>query len=308
MSWLLDISFLRPFWGFGVLLVLGLAVVSMRRNAALGDWVAQIDPHLLRAMRALGKVDGTGSRGVRYVPFWSAALICVALSGPALERGNGQTFRNLDGVIFVVDVSPSVTRDARWDAALTMARAGVSVLGSKPAGLIVYAGDSYRAAALTLDHLQLAQSMALLDDATVPDRGSRPALALGQAGEMLAGADILAGDVVLLSDGGGFGPETLNRAREIAALGGRLLLVRIASTVSGKPPVARAAFDALAALGGGQVFELGEIEPLMEALGETAQRRLEKQEFQLLFWSDYGRYLMLLALIPLAALFRRERV
>lgn len=307
MSWLWDISFLRPVWLLAVPLIAALAVWSMRRRAPLGDWGAHIDPHLLEAMRGLGKVDVTSTSRLRHLPFWIAAAICLALSGPAVERGDGQTFRNLDGVIFVVDVSPSMTRDDGWTRAMTSIQAGLSDLGSKPAALIVFAGDSYLASALTLDHLQLSQTVALLDDKTVPDRGTRPALALEQAAAILQDTQIMAGDVVLLSDGDGFGPETLRAAQTIAESGGRLSVIRALTTVSGQSPVAADQFEALAAQGGGQVYSVDQLEELRALLGQSAQKRIARQDFQLLFWSDYGRYLLLLALLPAAALFRREQ-
>lgn len=307
MSWLGDISLLRPFWLLALPLIIGFAIWSMRRRAALGDWGAHIEPHLMEAMRALGKVDTAGASRLRHLPFWVAGGIALALTGPAFERGDGQTFRNLDGVIFVVDVSPSMTRDALWPRALTSIQAGLSTLGTKPAALIVFAGDSYLASALTLDHLQLSQTAALLDDKTVPDRGSRPGLALAQAAELLRGAQILAGDVVLLSDGDGFGPDAMRAAADIRAAGGRLSVVQIATTVSAQSLVPTAQFEALAEQGGGAVYGVDQLEQLRMTLAETADKRLGRQDFQLLFWRDYGRYLLLLALIPAAALFRREQ-
>ncbi|MEP2028256.1 MAG: VWA domain-containing protein [Paracoccaceae bacterium] len=307
MSWLSDISLLRPFWVLALPVIAALAVWSMRRRAVLGDWGAHIDPHLMDAMRAMGKVDVASKGRARQLHFWIAGGICLALTGPALERGNGQTFRNLDGVIFVVDVSGSMARDPIWPRALTSVRAGLSGLGTKPAALVVYAGDSYLASTLTLDHLQLSQTVALLDDETVPDRGSRPALALEQAADLLKTTQVLAGDVVLLSDGSGFGPETLKAASAIAQQGGRLSVVQALTTVSGEKPVAGEVFDALAQQGGGAVYSVDQLEELRDVLGESAEQRFAKQDFQLLFWRDYGRYLLLLALIPAAALFRRER-
>lgn len=307
MNWLADISFLRPFWILAVPLIAGVAVWSMRRGSVLGDWSAHIDPHLMSAMARLGRIDHEGARRWRHLPFWAAGAICLALTGPALERGNGQTFRNLDGVVFVIDVSPSMTRDDSWPAALTIAQAGLSVLGTKPAALIVYAGDSYNAAAFTTDHLQLAQTVALLDAQTVPDRGTRPEIALQDASDMLIALQILAGDVVLISDGGGFGAKTLTAAQSIAQSGGRLSVVRVRSTVSGQT-VGVEQFATLAQVGGGTLFDTPQIEAFMTALTEGADKRLERKDFQLLFWNDYGRYLLLLALIPAAAMFRREQL
>lgn len=306
MSALADIAFLRPLWALAVPAIVALAVLSSRRAARIGDWSRRIDPHLMRAMAALGRVDRGAGRWGGLAPFVVAGLAALALTGPALERGDGRTFRNLDGVVFAIDVSGSMTRDARWPAAVAMARAGLSALGTKPAGLIVYGGDAYDASALTTDHLQLGQTISLLDEETAPDRGARPALALRRAAAALERAAVLAGDVVLVTDGGGFGPEALVEAEAIARMGGRLSVVRAETTVADQAPPPRAAFEALARVGGGAVYDLDQAEALMATLAGTADRRLEAQEFRLLFWTDYGRWLLLLALIPAATFFRRE--
>jgi len=279
-----------------------------RRHARLGDWDKMIDAHLMQAMETIGRVDRPAARLVGQLPIWAAGLIVLALAGPALEGGKAQTFRNLNGVVFVIDVSDSMTQDETWQEVIITARAGLSELGSKPAGLVVFAGDSYIASTLTTDTRHLGQAMALLDDQTVPDKGTRPALALQQAAEILSEAAIIAGDVVLITDGDGLGPDALIAAKTISDLGGRLSVVRAETSVSRQPRETRADIDSLVSIGGGRLFTLGEAAALSDELGRNEDPRLEKQEYRLLFWFDYGRYLLVLALIPVALLFRRERV
>lgn len=307
MSWFSDISFLRPFWVLAVPAIIALAVLSMRRGSALGDWNAHIDPHLMDALRALGKIETSNARRIRHLPFWTAGGICLALTGPALERGNGQTFRNLDGVIFVVDVSASMTNDSLWPRALINMQASLTQLGTKPAAVIVFGGDSYLASALTVDHAQLSQMLALIDDKTVPDKGSRPGLALQQAADVLEQTQLLAADVVLVSDGDGFSAQTMREAAQITRFGARLSVLRVATSASEQTAVEQAVFSELAEQGGGHVYDVDDFDRLGDALSETVEKRLVGQDFQLLFWSDYGRYLLLLALLPAAALFRRDQ-
>ncbi|PIL20769.1 hypothetical protein P775_07780, partial [Puniceibacterium antarcticum] len=207
-------------------------------------------------------------------------------------------FRNLDGVVFVIDASPSMTGSARWPLLQTMGRFGVAALGSRPGALVVFAGDSYVASEMTGDLRQLGQTLLLIDGDTVPDMGSRPERALAQAAVMLREAKVLAGDVVLFSDGGGLGPEALVAAAALAEQGARL------SVVSAEGPGPEV--QALAATGRGRVFELNETEGFAAFLSEQARDRLEKQEYPLLFWSDYGRFLLLAALIPVLLLFRKK--
>lgn len=295
-----DISLLRPLWLIALPALVALAVVLRRRRAGLGDWDRVLDPAMLRALRALGRVDEAGSARRGLMALIAAGLVVVALAGPALERRDAAAFRNLDGVIFAIDASASMVESARWPALQTMGRFGVAALGSRPGALLVFGGDSYVASDMTGDLRQLGQTLSLIDAGTVPDKGSRPERALAQAALILEEADVLAGDVVLFSDGGGLGSAALTKAGELAARGARVSVVSL--DVPG-PDV-----QALAATGQGRVFTLNETDAFAAFLAQDARDRLEKQDFPLLFWSDYGRLLLLAALIPVLLLFRRRGV
>lgn len=301
-----DVTLLRPFWLLALPVLVALAVYMFRRAARPGDWRAQIEPHLLQALTALGRVETGRGGGKALQPFLIAGLIALALTGPAMQRPKAETFRNLDGVVFVMDVSASMTRDETWPAVVTMARAGLNALAERPAALIVYAGDSYTAATLTLDHLQIGQTITLLNEKTVPDRGARPAIALTRAAEMLAEAEIIAGEVVLFSDGAGIGPEAEKVAQRIVDLGARLSVVAPETTISGEV-IGREGREALARIGGGGVYGVDEVERFMADMRQSGAGRLERQDLQLLLLEDYGRWLLLLALIPAGLFFWRER-
>ena len=293
----LDVTLLRPLWllALPVLAVLGWWLHT--RRGGLGDWRRATDPALLRAMTALGRVETSGSKAPLRAVLSAAALAVIALSGPAIERREAMSYRNLDGVLFVVDSSRSVTEDPRWTQMHTMGRFGLASLGTRPGGLIVFAGDAYVVHDMTLDHVQLGQTFSLIDAGTVPDPGSRPERALDLAAALLDRADVVAGDVILFTDGAGLGPATLQAAATLAGQGARLSLVSL-----GDPSPD---FAAHAELGGGAVFTTNQTEALADWLGASARTRLERQDYPLLFWKDFGRYLLVLALFPLLLLFRR---
>lgn len=293
----LTLTLLRPLWLVGFLVVVPIGWWLHGHRGGLGDWQKAVDPALMRAMIALGRVDSSANRGPLWAMLATVAITLLALAGPAVERREAVSFRNLDGVLFVIDTSPSVTEDPRWPQMLTMGRFGISALGTRPGGLIVFAGDAYVATDMTLDHTQLGQTLSLLSAETVPDPGSRPARGLSLAADMLVGADIIAGDVVLFTDGSGLGPETLRLAEQITQTGARLSLVALNT--------AEAAFGTHAAAGKGAVFTLADTNALSDWLSHSTRTRLEAQNFPLLFWKDLGRYLLLLALLPMLLLFRR---
>lgn len=295
----LEITLLRPLWLVALPLLAVFFWLLWRRRGSLGDWSLAADPELLRAMARLGHVDETPGRSRVLVWLCGAlAVIVLALTGPAIERRDTLSFRNLDGVLFLVDASPSVTEDPRWPGLLTIGRFGLAALGTRPGGIIVYGGDAYAVSDMTLDHRQLGQTLSLIDAATVPDPGSRPERALDMAADRLAQAEIVAGDVLLFTDGEGLGPASLAATRRIAGLGARLSIVGLGAPTP--------EMEAHTRLGGGRVFGAEDVEALGRYLTEDARTRLEQQEYPLLFWRDVGRYLLLLALVPLALLFRRE--
>ncbi len=292
------LTLLRPLWLAALVGLALLAVWLRRRRGGLGDWTRVADPALLRALEAFGRVAPGGGGMPGRAGLTVAALLVLALAGPAAERRDALSFRNLDGVVFVVDLSPSVLENPRWPQLLTMGRFGVAALGSRPAGLVVFAGDAYVATDVTADTAQLGQDLSVLGPDTVPDPGSRPDRGLRLAARMLREAEVLEGDVVLLTDGGGLGPESLAAAAEIAGQGARLSIVQIGDV--------SAETRAHVAVGGGRAFGLADADALAAWLSDAARTRLERQDYPLLFWHDLGRWLLALALLPALLLFRRR--
>ncbi|NVO56687.1 VWA domain-containing protein [Rhodobacteraceae bacterium B1Z28] len=293
----LDFTLLRPGW---LILLPGLALAGwwvLSRAGGFGDWDRVADPQLMRAMAVISRIEAAATP-LPLIALLSVVGICViALSGPAVERRDAQTYRNLDGVFFVVDVSASVTEDARWPQMLTMGRFGVGALGSRPGGIIVYAGDAYVATDMTTDHRQLGQTFSLIDADTVPDKGSRPERALALAGQRIQDAGVLAGDIVLFSDGAGLGPASLQQIAALVDHG-----VRVSLVVSDETS---AQAQTHASVGGGTIFTLDQTDDLGRWLSDDVSTRLEKAEYSVLFWHDLGRYVLVLSLFPLLFLFWR---
>jgi Ca-activated chloride channel family protein len=300
MIGLSDLVLLRPAWLLAVPLIAVVAVLIWRSRRSLGDWNQAIDPVLLSALRSLGRVETAGKGVAGIAALLVAAIAVLALTGPAVERRDAVSFRNLDGVVFVLDASPSATGGDAWVGLQTAGRIGIGSLGSRPGGLVIYGGDAYVATAMTADTQQLGQTLSLVDAETVPDPGSRPERGLNLAAAMLEEAGVLAGDVILLTDGGGLGPNVFDAAGSITAQGARLSIV--------SPDPEDADVIALAAAGSGQVFGTDQGLLLAEFMQDDARTRLEQQDYPLLFKAELGRYFLILALIPAAILFRRRSV
>ncbi len=293
-----SLTLLRPIWLLLLVPLAAFVFAVLSRKAGTGGWEQVARPGLLRAMEALGQVDQAPTRGPLIGVTAAAALLVLALSGPAIERRDAPSFRNLDAVVFVLDISPSVTESPAWPDTLAIGRFGIASLGTRPGALVIYGGDAYVAVDLTADHRQLGQTLSLIDSNTMPYPGSRPERGLALAHQILTQGRILTGDVILITDGGGIGFETGAPGQMIADAGARLSVIAL----DGVTPQ----LTALTEDSGGRMFERGDQVELSRFLTRDDRTVLERQAYPLLYWRDLGRWLILAAALLLLLQFRRR--
>lgn len=279
---------LRPWFLLLLPAALVLGAVIVHRNRGLGAWERAMDPDLLAAMRRMGRVTGGAPRRA-WVPALIIAGLGVALAGPAIERRDTAGFRNLDAVVLVLDLSPSVTADPRFFDLLTSARLLVDAAGTRQVGLIVHAGEAYVAAPLTTDARALDGTLALIDAETIPVAGTNPAAGLAMAARMLADAQIVAADVVLIGDGAGLDAAAQGTAQDLARAGAPVSALSLRVTPE---------LVALAAAGGGQVASVTDPSSVVDRIAARAVTRLAETDYAMLVLRDLGRWLVLLALVP----------
>ena len=295
-----DFILLRPWSLLAIPALLVLAVLARRNARSLGAWDRAMDPHLMQAMRAMGRVV-PGKGGGTILPLFAALATALALTGPAKQTREASGYRNLDAILLVVDISRSMVTDPGFQQTLVAARTLAATAGSRQTGLVVFAGDAYLASAMTTDSRALSNTLALLDAETAPDAGSDAASALLLARQVIADADIAFADIVLVTDGGGLSGAALAEAarladREIA------LSVLYAPTAEGAPPDAA---RTLAKTGNGIFATVTDPFPVADALDARVASALAQTDYALILMRDYGRYLLLLALLPLLLMFRR---
>ncbi len=299
------LALLRPYWLFALVLVAAMGLWFRHRATALGGWERAVDPPLLGALEHLGQVL-PGPARVSWAPITAAALLAIALSGPATQSKNAETFQGLDGLVFLLDLSPSISEGAHFQEMLTNARLLSAETQSRRQALLVFGGDAYLANQLSHDSRSLGTTIALLDGGLLPDPGSRPERAIAQARSLLANASVLAGDLVLFSDGGGLGAHATSEAEAALAQGYRLHSLFVPG--GDEDPESAAGARGLAQLadrGGGVSATFDDTSALSLALAEPATQRLGQGAFTALVWEDYGRYLLFLVLPAALLLFRR---
>lgn len=289
---------LRPAFVLLIPVLIWLGWRLWHRPAGLGDWVQVVDPHLMAALRQMGRVHN-GRAGQRpWILLAAAGMVAIALAGPAVPRREALVYRNLDGVIFLLDASTQTVQSTAWPGLLASLRTAIAGLGTRPAALIVYGGDAYVAVDMTYDVTELGVTAAQIGPDTLPDPGRAPARALQLAGQLVRQADLQAGDVVLLA------ASTPDEPALAAAATLADLPLRVSTVLPSSDGGA-----ALRAVSGGRGagFDLRQARDLADYLAESPYRELAEQPLPLEHLADLGRWLAGLALMPLGALFWGRR-
>ncbi|WP_299841680.1 vWA domain-containing protein [uncultured Jannaschia sp.] len=300
---------LRPLWLVGIPVALLLAGLAARRADGMARWRRVIDADLLAVLRRRGHVTETQHDPGPWLFAAGATLVLLGLAGPATRDPDAPALRNLDAVMILLDLSPSITESG----ALPDAQAAVSRLidshGTRPVALGVYSGEAFLVGVPTEDPAGLQSNVGVVDAATMPVGGSRPDRALALARRVLADATAERPDVVFVSDGGGVGPATLDLARQMAAAGARISAVFVAPETPpyAMPPPRRDALQAMAEAGGGLIVDETDIARLEVSLADRRGADVSDAARRSLRFEDHGRWMVALALLPLGLLFRRRR-
>ncbi|PTW48273.1 vWA domain-containing protein [Rhodovulum kholense] len=302
-----EVLLLRPLWLAGLPLALVVGALVARRADGLGAWRAVIDADLLDAMRGRGWVSAPRNGAAPWLMSLAMALLLAGLAGPASRAPNAPVPRNTDRLMILLDLSPSMTEGGSLDDAQAALARLIDIEADRPTGLIVYAGESFLASVPTDDPGLVQGLIAVADGETMPVGGTRPDRALTLARRALADAGARAPDVVLVSDGGGMGPEAAEIARRMAAEGSRVSAIFVPEDAPpyGMPSASRTALAAVAEAGGGRLADATAPAGIDRLLPRRRDRQTDAPDLRALQYRDHGPWLAALALLPLAALFRR---
>lgn len=299
------IVLLRPLWLLALPVIAVVMLLALRRQSQSG-WRRVIEPYLASHLRALGHLRPAGrDRRILWLG-GAAALAALALSGPATRSGSAPMMRSLDTVVIAVDLSRSMTEGGALESVRASTARVLAGASGRPVALVLYAADAYLASPPADDPTLLETLVAVLDADTMPDEGSRPDRALALAGEILQNPEQRR-DLVLVSDGGGIGPEAQHEAELLAAAGIRLSAVFVApnETPYGMPAPQRDALAELVRTGGGRIADATDMNALAASLAPRPAGEVPR-DFAAVSFDDHGRTLLVLALFPALLLFRRR--
>ena len=306
-----DLILLRPYWLLA-LLPLMLLLLLMRRHAALGGWSEVLHPDMADILARLGWLHRGQGEKMRLWLGASAALLIIALSGPAIPRGGQAEYRRLDPLLLAFDLSPSVV--ASPVALAELKAAALQLLQraeGRPVGLMAFGADAYLISPPTSDAQSLEGSIAVLSQDTLPVVGSRPDIALSMVRDLFAasasdGPGLGGADLIILSDGAGLGPRAIEEARRLAHEDMRVWGIALSTSAQGAPPPDPAAMEALAKAGNGRSFPEGQTADLAAEIIAKAKLRLAKDPQSSAVLQDFGPWILALSMLALLPLYRRR--
>lgn len=274
------------------------------------DWAKVLSAPVLAFLR-----PGASPKGGRD-PVWLALAVgFAALASPALPREAAEAYKPTEGLLILVDLSRSMTLEDLPPTRLAAARAAAERLideaGTRPAGLILYAGDAYLAQPLAQERTQIRKFLAALEPGMLPTEGSNLGRALALARGIVEQNGLSAARLVLVGDGGGVSPEAESEARLLAAQGARLDVLRVAAAGTADPsPIDPARLEALATAGGGRLLRpdgLGSFDLGALALDAPPRGDFLRLAVTVGGWRNLSHWLLIFSLPILLWLFRRAK-
>jgi Ca-activated chloride channel family protein len=325
-----ELHWIRPelLWT-GIPLVI-CALLLTRQHFQQRSWQKHIDPSLLPYLLD-GKPSGKPRQSV-LVLLLAAILAWLALLGPAWEKVPSSLHKNTEGLVVVLDLSPSMLAEdiqpSRMRQARFKLRDILHLRRDGQTGLVVFAGDAFIVAPLTDDVNTLLTLIPGLNPSMMPMTGSNPLAGLSLAKDLLdrSGGN---GSILLISDG--VTPRQLSGLRDFISDSNYPLSVLAVGTSDGAPiPLPSGGFARdnngniivpaltvnelknLAAAGGGIYRELSlddsditalSVDTISSVNDRESESRAERNYDQ---WKDAGPWLVLL-LLPFALLgFRKS--
>ncbi|HEU0277317.1 MAG TPA: tetratricopeptide repeat protein [Rhodanobacteraceae bacterium] len=314
------LHFLRPWWWLA-LLPLPLALVALTRGGGRGALARLADaallPYLLHGHH--------GSRRTRLVMLALAWLLAVAaLAGPAWQRVEVPVYQNGAARVIALSLSTDMLATDVPPDRMLRARLAVEDLldgaGDARTALVAYAGAAFTVAPLTDDRRTVLNLLRDLSPDVMPVPGNDAAAGIGKSVQLLQGAGVREGQIVVVTDTAG--APAVAAARAARKAGYRVDVLGV-GTVSGAPvPLATggfaeqngavvlarrddAALRAVAAAGGGSYAALPVAGATNTFAVPTARAVRADRGAASAVWRDGGVWLLPVLLVLAALAFRR---
>lgn len=199
---MIDFHFIRPWWFLAFLPLVWVLFRFYKNTQKESQWREEVDPALLPHL-----LDGEASSltvglFVAIGLLWLLAVI--ALAGPSWERLLTPVYKGLQERVLVVDLSRSMNatdvKPSRLDRVRQKLNDVLDLSEDTQTALIVYSAVPYVVSPLTDDVQTIRSMLPSINTEIVPAQGSRTALALIKATELLQGSGSKGGSIWLFTD------------------------------------------------------------------------------------------------------------
>jgi Ca-activated chloride channel family protein len=302
-------TLLNPWWLLpaSLLAVAGFAL----KSGYADDWQRVISSGVFNFLK-----QGIAKAAVLQPALLIAALGCAAISSPAIETTDSESYRHTQGWIVIADVSRSMTLSDTSPSRLSAMRNAALDLAARAransTSLIIYAGDAFIAAPPSFDSENFKSNVALLEHGIIPLEGSNLTRAMSLAWSVIDGSQLVNARLFVLSDTGGFNNRSEAAIARLASHGHRTDVILFGSNDSDTAaPFDLEMAQSLAKSGNGQLLQadaIGQVE-LAEL---NLQSNLSDDHFlaaglSSIRWHNQSHWLLLLAIPLMLWLFHREQ-
>ncbi len=302
--------FLHPWWLLPAAVLLTLYVILKHQRA--DNWAQVI-------ARPVYEFLSSGNHTTAFKPpgLLIAALACIALSGPAFQAEDQQSYRHSQGFIIIADVSRSMTLEDISPSRLAAVRNTALDLAHRAmansTALIVYAGDAFLVVPPSFDQSNFQNNVTLLEHGIVPLEGSNLTRALSLAWSVIEDSGLINARLFVLSDTGGFNNKSDAAIARLASYGHRTdIIVYGSNNTDNATPFDLQTAKALAKSGNGKLLradaigriDLGQLNLSSERI---SQQLLTSAGLTSIRWRNQSHWILLLAVPLMLWLFVREK-
>ena len=165
-------------------------------------WSKFIAPEILQALKVS---DGVNDKKIPIILAIVYLISCIALAGPTWKESLNPSAERTDAVVLVFDLSPSMRATDIAPSRYSRAKLKIiDLLRQRREGqtaLVAYAGSAHIVSPLSTDARTLLGLVQSLSPDVLPVPGSNTEQAIAMAIELLNSADVVAGHIVLVTDG-----------------------------------------------------------------------------------------------------------
>jgi Ca-activated chloride channel family protein len=299
-----DVHFLRPWWLFMILPLLGLTILLWRQKPKLHAWDKVCDPHLLDHL--IQKKGQTKDMSSLMYLLLSCLFMILSLAGPTWYKLPVSTYKPLQPRVLLLDMSERMMEQDLSPNRLSRAKFKLhDLFGHKDIGqfgLIAFTGEPFIVSPLTDDGQTISSLLSSLTPDIMPVNGQNLESALEEANQLIKQAGYTQGQILVLTADSP-SSESIALAKKLADTGIFSSIMPVKSDKNLNP-----LYKDFATAGGGKlIYYTANSSDLDEWISASFNKQFTRsQEGDIPLWRDEGRWFLIPVLLLFSPVFRRD--